>query len=602
MDHFYADMTCNMTPSDRLFRIVVGFIFLIVALNFSLWLLLPSIPFLLAGYTRHCFIFKLLGINENLEKENFYLSYLPRINPEPIFVFNAQGKISFQNKSSKEILPLVNEFYDFFPNEDYNIPEIIHQRKTMNLRYQEGGTCYMLECKGVKEIGAILVYGFDITIIVENEITFKNLFITDSLTTLSNRNKLIEDLDSTTAEHFALILLDIKDFGQLNNYYGFLQGDIYLKSFSEVFSMFVTNRENVITAYRLYSDVFAMSIMIEKKEDGFDFKKELYSIVDDLKVYLDKSQIMMGEIALHPSLTFGIASNSLCTSNAIPAEILNKADTALMEAKRNQRDILAYCDIKDIEKSYELNLLWSNKIRETLAGNNDIVLRPFYQPIKDLKTDKIEKYECLIRMLDQDQIISPAAFLPPVKNMGLLPDITEIVIKESFEYFSGTDMQFSINISKQDFIAKKFVQSLLNNSKKWGIKPENVIIELLEDDNIYEYIDLISQLKEYGFLIAIDDFGTGYSNFGMQRDLQVDFIKIDGSLIKNIATDSRSLSALKSIVDYTRSIKAKTIAEFVSNEEIYEIVKDLGIDYAQGFFIGKPEKLIIHDVEPTEQR
>lgn len=245
-------------------------------------------------------------------------------------------------------------------------------------------------------------------------------------------------------------------------------------------------------------------------------------------------------------------------------DLLNQADTALSEAKSSGKEILAYCDIKDISQKYKENLFWTVKIKDTIDGKGNCFLIPFYQPIKDIKADKIQKYECLVRLIDGDKEYSPFYFLNAAKRIGVLNKITEIVLEKSFSYFQDKDVEFSVNITRQDFQSDEFYSTLDALSEKFNVKPERVTLELLEEDRIFDFQKEITMLHNKGYRIAIDDFGTGYSNFGFHKDIPIDFLKIDGSLIKNIHQDNRSLSSLKAILEYTKSIGAKTVAEFVS--------------------------------------
>lgn len=593
-DFLPKKLSCNMVPVDRSIRVMAGILMVTFAFLNSYWFFLPATIILYTGLSGHCFMYQLTGINKSLGVQNFYLSYLPKNNPEPVFVFNSKGSINFQNDASMKILPSIQEFKNAFSQS--NITEIIQEKQNISIRYREGRETYQLEARGVPDIQSILVFGFNITEIIENEKTLKKLSTTDPLTKLHNRNKLISDITKFQQNQFALILMDIKNFGQMNIYYGFNQGDEYLKNFSCHLTEFAKSTSGVFNIYRMHSDVFAMILIVDSldiQSNGNQFSVKVMDTVNTLKSSLDQHSIQMGDIELSISLRFGIAGNQHCQDNIKASELLSQADTALMEAKNRNTEIISYCEIIDIVKQYESNIQWSNILKNTLEGKNNMTIIPFFQPILDLQTGEICKYECLVRMLDKDDIISPAKFLPPAKQLGLLPDITEIVIKKGFQKFSGTDYQFSINISKQDLIKGDLTKLLLKESLNHRIKPEQVILELLEDDNIYQYTDAINRIKNAGFKIAIDDFGTGYSNFSKHKDLDVDFLKIDGSLIKSIGEKPEDATALIPIIEYAKAIGAQTIAEFVSDKAILDKVKELGIDYGQGFYIGKPEPKII---------
>ena len=201
-----------------------------------------------------------------------------------------------------------------------------------------------------------------------------------------------------------------------------------------------------------------------------------------------------------------------------------------------------------------------------------------------------------MRILDEDKkAIAPIHFLEIAKVAKLYPQITKIVVENAFEKIKDSPYEVSINLSMEDVIDKNTVEFLTSILRRNKIG-EKVVFEILESEGIENYDevkDFITQMKKFGCKFAIDDFGSGYSNFGHIMKLQVDYIKIDGSLIKNITFDKNSKILLKAIVSFSQEMGLKTIAEFVASKEIFEEVKAYGIDYAQGYFIGKPEPNLV---------
>jgi len=219
----------------------------------------------------------------------------------------------------------------------------------------------------------------------------------------------------------------------------------------------------------------------------------------------------------------------------------------------------------------------------------------YFQGIVNNKTQKIEKYESLVRIIDDNgKVLSPFFFLDVAKKSDYYNTITKIVLNNSFETLNKIKEEVSINLSfldiESDFIRHK-IYNLLKTNKE---NSKRVIFELLEDESI-ENFDLVkefvNEVKKYGVKIAIDDFGSGYSNFIRLLELQPDILKIDGSLIKHIETDELSKSIVKSIVTFAKENNIQTVAEFVENENIANIIKNLGIDYSQGYFYAKPNPL-----------
>ena len=232
-------------------------------------------------------------------------------------------------------------------------------------------------------------------------------------------------------------------------------------------------------------------------------------------------------------------------------------------------------------------------IKEAIANSKII---SYFQPIIDNKTQKIVKYESLVRLIDKNQkVLTPYFFLDIAKKTDYYSKITDIVLEHSFNFLQQCKaVDVSINLSAIDIEQKETRENifqLLENNKEYTSR---VVFELLEDETIrdFELIkEFIRNVKEYGVAIAIDDFGSGYSNFERLLDYQPDILKIDGSLIKNIENSDYSLSLVKSIVAFAKEQNIATVAEFIENENIFKIINEIGVDYSQGYFFGKPEPL-----------
>ena len=219
----------------------------------------------------------------------------------------------------------------------------------------------------------------------------------------------------------------------------------------------------------------------------------------------------------------------------------------------------------------------------------------YYQGIVNNKTKKIEKYESLVRLIDDSgKILSPFLFLDAAKKSNNYPYITKIVLNNSFKILAKIKEDVSINLSFLDIEIDLIRHKIYNLLKTNQENAKRVVFELLEDENT-KNLDLIKEfitkIKKYGVKIAIDDFGSGYSNYKRLLDFQPDILKIDGSLIKNIEKDEFSKSIVKSIVTFAKEQKMQTVAEFVENENIANIITNLGIDYSQGYFYSKPTPL-----------
>lgn len=208
------------------------------------------------------------------------------------------------------------------------------------------------------------------------------------------------------------------------------------------------------------------------------------------------------------------------------------------------------------------------------------------------QNNEITKYEVLCRIEDKDKtLFQPNDFIPSAVIAGRMCDITHIVIDKSFKYFKDKEYSFSINVTKEDFIADYLVEYISYKCDYYSINPKRIYIEILEDistEATNGYITQIQALKELGCNISIDDFGVDSSNFSRMMQIQAEVLKIDGHFIQHLLYDNNARIIVENIVEFSKKIGAETVAEYVDSAEIHEMVKKMGINYSQGFYIGKP--------------
>lgn len=268
--------------------------------------------------------------------------------------------------------------------------------------------------------------------------------------------------------------------------------------------------------------------------------------------------------------------------------IIPKAFSAIKHAKKLVSKIY-FLDIDDeIFKEQQTKEIAYNALIKDAVQQGKIV--PFYQPIYDNKLKKITKFECLARLLDNNRVLYPFDFLEQVRLMGFMRSITFSIINNSFQVFAKNKLEFSINITEEDIRDTQMIDYLRNRCEKYGINPNRIIIEILEDiefDDDDLIVNNILILKDMGFKIAIDDFGYANSNFGRLIKMQIDYIKIDGRFIKNMDSNAISHKIVRSIADFAKNIGVQCIAEHVHSKTVQNLVKNLGIEFSQGYFIGE---------------
>lgn len=311
-------------------------------------------------------------------------------------------------------------------------------------------------------------------------------------------------------------------------------------------------------------------------------KEQIISMVIQFYQRLRTEHIHFDDYDFDISITIGVSVND-------PSPFDN-ARTALKEAQKEKKPYM--CAEEVIEKSHKEvgnNIAWIKKIKTAISNDNII---PFFQPILDNESGKIEKYECLIRLKSEDgEIISPFHFLEIAKKAKYYHQLTRIMFDKSISVFTDKNVDFSINLSSSDIDHKELRDYIISTLDKNRAIGPRLVFELLEDEDIRDSATLeefIRTVKGYGVKIAIDDFGSGYSNFTRLMQYQPDILKIDGSLIKDMHKDPFSMHIVRTIKSFADEMNIRLVAEYVHCEEIFMMLKTLGIDYSQGYFISPP--------------
>ena len=424
------------------------------------------------------------------------------------------------------------------------------------------------------EITEFIATRKDITELVNSKNSIKKNLITDRLTKLNNRYKLFEDINKSNKKLY-LCLLNIDGFKEINDFYGHKIADALLISISKTIKKLSNDSNSIV--YKLHADEFAILV----KDMGSDeFEEQIHYIIE----IISAKEYIIEDNKIHISISGGI---SLEKDN-----LFISADMALQRAKQKGKRLFIYSDDINTMNDVQNNINGVKMLKEAIR--NDCIV-PYYQPIYNIKKSKIEKYESLARIVFSDKVYAPYHFLNIAKKSKLYPSVTQSIILKSFDYFKNKEFEFSINISIIDVLNKNttdFIKQELSQFENC----ERIVFEILESEEIENFKvmkNFIRDIKKFGCKIAIDDFGSGYSNFSHILELDVDYLKIDASLIKNITTNQSSKEIVQGIVDFSKRLNIKTIAEYVESQDILNILEEIGIDYAQGYYIGKPKNEII---------
>jgi len=402
----------------------------------------------------------------------------------------------------------------------------------------------------------------------------------DPLTELKNRAALMLELSSEQSQ--VLILIDIDGFEKFNELYGIPAGNQILSETAKHLRDFNHARE--YNLYRVYGDgfVFHQNLSDTKKSDIEKDIQELIKVLSELSAYINE---------IDETIDFD-ATVGISMEKDNPFET---ASMALNSAKSQHLSHLIYTSEIDIIQQLSDDVYWKNEIKLAIEKDNII---PVFQGIVN-KDQKIVKYEALIRLVQYDKdgkrnLITPFFFLDASKKTKQYDKLTRIMISKTFAFMSTHTTDFSINLSFEDINNPSLINFLEDEITKYDIG-HRLILEILESEMVSDYEAMISvknRLKKHKIRIAIDDFGSGFSNFEHILKLDPEYLKIDASLIKTIDQNKRLYSLVKAITGFSKELKIKVIAEFVSSKEIFNVLEELDIDEYQGFYFSVPSETV----------
>lgn len=396
---------------------------------------------------------------------------------------------------------------------------------------------------------------------------------TNALTRLPNRVKLIEDCSNDSNQ--ALILIDIIGFSIINDTNGYDVGDFVLRELGGFLSAMYSDRFKV---YHLNSDLFALVTKADRVEN-------LVESVEKIKEDISRLHIVTDNFNKTIETTIGVAYQT-------EDDVIRKAELALKEARNTGRNqIKVYSsDLKIIQQINDTNH-WSPIIKDALNNNGLIA---YAQPIHRVEDKSIDKYELLVRLKHENSVYSPFHFLSVASHTGQLYNIFKFMFEQGCSHAAQTGNRYSINISDCEFHNEGLVQFIGSTIEKYKIDPGLLSLEILESGSIShspEILQMLLKIHEMGIELIVDDFGVQCSNFGQMEKLPVSTLKIDGSFIKNIHESTDSQIIVKTIQTFAKEKGLKLIAEFVCNEEVFDKVKAMGIEYVQGYYLSEPKPL-----------
>ena len=413
----------------------------------------------------------------------------------------------------------------------------------------------------------------------------------DVLTNLINRNemerrmrRLLTDKSNVSSRH-AFCFMDLDQFKIINDTCGHFAGDQLLKQIADLLHKSVRKRD---TLARLGGDEFALLMEHCSLEKAKDVANSMLNAVKEFRFFWEGQSFQIG-------ISLGLVEIEPYSANL--DEFMKQADAACYVAKRLGRNrVHLYCpDDKELARRYG-EMQWLSHINRAFNEDN---FRIYAQPIKafDQEPQKVH-YEMLLRMQGSNgEIISPEVFLPAAERYGLMTKIDTWVIETVItkltarpEFLKSVEF-ISINLSGASMTNASLVEVIKSAIEKTGIAAEKICFEITETaaiSNMAAAVELVNTLKSLGCQFALDDFGTGLSSFSYLKNLPVNFLKIDGMFIQDIANDELNEVMVKSINEIAHVMQIRTVAEFVENAKTYDMLKVFGVDYGQGFYLGPP--------------
>ena len=549
--------------------------------------------------------FEFIGIctditsQKNAEDEIKSLARFPMENPEPVMRVNDSGKIIFHNAAAEMLL---NHWHTTqhgkLPNDWINkIQEILNFSEAQEVELSVGGKQYLLIMTPVKEAGYVNIYGRDISERKHAEDSLSYQASHDRLTGLVNRYVFEHELESALAsvrlqdKLHVLLYIDLDQFKIVNDTCGHVAGDELLCQLSNM--MLSLFRENDILA-RLGGDEFGVLLLNCNAETGYRIAHELLNMINHYRFIWEGQQFTIGA-------SIGLVEINIDSDSIV--SMLGHADVACYAAKdagRNQIKIYNSEDSESAQRHSELQ--WASHIPKALAEDSFLLM---VQTITPLKADKSLEphYEILLRMVSEEgDLIPPGVFIPAAERYNLMPAIDHWVVAHVFNFLhnyvrhNGTEdlPVLAINLSGESMGSEELLAFIRAQFELKIIPAANICFEITETaaiSNLNKAISFIESLKKLGCKFALDDFGSGLSSFSYLKSLPVDYLKIDGVFVKDIVDDPVDAAMVEAINQVGHIMKIKTIAEFVENGEIMDILRKLGVDYAQGYHIDKPVPL-----------
>jgi diguanylate cyclase (GGDEF)-like protein/PAS domain S-box-containing protein len=525
------------------------------------------------------------------------------------------GHFTFVSSSVSETLEMPAESWlgrtlsEVFPGA--SLGELMGQLRASNKRkprsfkdseiwvHAPGGEQHCLRLNGVPVFNDKNFKGYrgtarDITKLKQDEKRMVILANQDHLTGLSNRRRFLQDISheirrvERQGQLGVLLLLDLDHLKLVNDTAGHAAGDQIIVQVAGLLKR--ASREQDFLA-RISGDEFAVAYSAMSEQQGMEKARQLLERINALKPRYGGRTL---------NITASVGMVTFPQQGKVPVELMAKADAAICAAKNAGRNRIHRYDESDMMRERMDNqMVWKDRLMEALDKDGLVLV---FQPIVGVANRKVHHYEVLVRMREADgSLISPGKFIPAAEQFGLIQQVDRHIVSKAIRYLADlpigmADVGFSINLSGLSVGRQDMYALIEREVREAGIEPTRITFEITETaacEQLNNAMDFIQQIRQLGCQVSLDDFGVGFSSFSYLKHLRADILKIDGSFIRDIHNNNADQLFVKALVDVARGMGMRTIAEFVENEQVYQRVQGLGVDYVQGYYLGKPQQTLV---------
>ncbi|WP_448583944.1 bifunctional diguanylate cyclase/phosphodiesterase [Thermocrinis sp.] len=418
------------------------------------------------------------------------------------------------------------------------------------------------------------------------QLSIKFLSEYDPLTMLYNRRtfeRYVKDeiqISSGTGSVFSILLIDIDGFKLINDIYGHQTADMVLKELSERLKRSV---RKVDIPARFGGDEFAVLLPNLSRDTARAVAQRLMNKLSSEHVKIEDKSV---------SLSMSMVVVSYPQDGTSAEELITYAEYLMREVKRRGKGMILSSE--DVPQKFSVVRELERSLVESIEKSSIV---PYYQEIIDLKSMSLFGFEVLMRIKFNGRLLSAEEFVYVAERIGAMQELDLLLMEKIFESYKHFENKYGVFIfinMVPENTTEAFAQRVRALADKYSVPTSNIVFEITERkavEDIMQVANFVRELKNEGFRFAIDDFGSGYSSFYYLKYLPADFLKIEGEFIRHLTHSHIDRIFIKGIVNVAKEMGIKTIAEFVEDDKILEVVKELGIDYAQGYYFGKPEPL-----------